>query len=317
MIYDCFTFFNELDLLDIRLNILNDYVDKFVIVESTKTFTGKDKPLYFAENKERFKEFESKIIHIVVNEFPETDNPWVIESIQRNSIEKGLVNCKDDDTILISDLDEIPIPEYINKYKDIEGIKLFEQRFSNYYINCLQADIKIWLLGTKMLSYYDFKHFFDDKTPTFNEAVVEEVNQGTTATLIRDYKKCYHIQNGGWHFRNVGSAEKIREKLKSFSHTEYADESHCSIKVLDKKIKKHKGFIILPITDNYFPKYIQENTEKFAKYIHPITLKEKIQYFLTQIRQHFFAIYNEYSGQQKRKVVNILGLKIKFKKKQH
>lgn len=316
MIYDCFTFFNELDLLDIRLNILNDYVDKFVIVESTKTFTGKDKPLYYAENKERFKEFESKIIHVVVNDFPETDNPWAIECNQRNAIERGLVNCKDDDIILISDLDEIPNPEYINKYKDIDGIKLFEQRFSNYYINCVRADIQIWLIGTKMLSYYDFKHFFDDKTPTFNEAVVEEMNKGTTANLIRDYKKCYHIKNGGWHFTNMGGAEKVREKFKSFSHTECADENYCNLNALNKRIKEHKGFIILPITDNYFPKYIQENTEKFKKYFLPVTLKDRIQYSLTQIRQKIFYIHNEYSGYQKRKVINLCGLKIKFKKKQ-
>ena len=117
MIYDCFTFFNELDLLEIRLNTLNDYVDYFVLVEATKTFTGKDKPLYYNENKERFKQFENKIIHIIVDTYPDSTNPWVLENHQRNSIANGFANCKDNDIILISDLDEIPRPELIDKYK--------------------------------------------------------------------------------------------------------------------------------------------------------------------------------------------------------
>ncbi|MGN1154356.1 MAG: glycosyl transferase GT17 family protein, partial [Candidatus Gastranaerophilaceae bacterium] len=162
MIYDCFTFFNELDLLEIRLNVLNDYVDKFVLVESTKTFTGMDKPLYYKENKERFSHFNDKIIHIVLDETP-NEYAWHNECIQRNSISKGLTNCNDDDIILISDLDEIPTPEFIHKYKDIEGIKLFEINQYCYFLNCKAISQGVWLLGPKMLSYKDFKHYTDDK----------------------------------------------------------------------------------------------------------------------------------------------------------
>lgn len=118
MLYDCFTFFNELDLLEIRLNILNDSVDKFVIVEATRTQNNKEKCLYFEENKARFAKFEDKIIHVVVKEFPQKLEQWTIENYQRNEIMRGLVNCKDDDVIIISDLDEIPNPKYIKKYKN-------------------------------------------------------------------------------------------------------------------------------------------------------------------------------------------------------
>ena len=90
MIFDCFTFNDELELLEIRLNVLKDVVDRFVLVEATKTFTNKSKPLIYEENKDRFKEFADKIIHIVVDDFPDDDNPWARENWQRNKIMEGL-----------------------------------------------------------------------------------------------------------------------------------------------------------------------------------------------------------------------------------
>src|SRR5690349_24880068 len=118
MTYDCFTFFNELDLLEIRLNVLNPVVDKFVLVESTRTFQNKPKPLYFQQNATRFSAFKDKIIHIVVDQFPDFGdwteaNSWTLEHHQRNSINRGLTRCTRDDVVIISDLDEIPRPETI------------------------------------------------------------------------------------------------------------------------------------------------------------------------------------------------------------
>ena len=122
MIYDCFIFFNEIDLLDLRLNELDSVVDKFVIVESTETFSKKKKTLFFNENKERFSKFKDKIIHIIVDDSPEltktSSDPggrWNIEHFQRNCIERGLVDCKPEDIILVSDVDEIPRKSSIKK----------------------------------------------------------------------------------------------------------------------------------------------------------------------------------------------------------
>ena len=135
-IYDTFIFFNELDLLEIRLNMLYNHVDFFVIVEATKTFTGVDKPLFYVENKERFKQFHDKIINIVVDTLPnsfqemeiKTDDElensikqdclttpnvpkgevhWLREFYQKEQVKKPLLNVNDDDFIFISDLDEI------------------------------------------------------------------------------------------------------------------------------------------------------------------------------------------------------------------
>lgn len=102
MVYDCFVFFNELELLELRLEELSDVVDRFVLVEGTKTFRGKKKPLYFEDNKERYSKFLNRIIHIRVDDFPESTNPWELEYHQRNMIAKGLSNCKSDDNLLLS-----------------------------------------------------------------------------------------------------------------------------------------------------------------------------------------------------------------------
>ena len=129
MIYDCFCFFNELDLLEIRLNTLDSVVDKFILVESTLTFTGNSKPLYYTENKNRFEKFKNKIIHIIVDNFPSIPNAtyreiaWIREYTQRNAILRGIPKtAKDDDYLIIADLDEIPCPEAIKKALSYNGV---------------------------------------------------------------------------------------------------------------------------------------------------------------------------------------------------
>ena len=157
-IYDAFLFFNELDILDLRLNLLNKFVDKFVIVESTVTFSGKNKKLFFDENKDRFKQFEDKIIHIIIDDTPDEflsinyiddvkttkdifknkilkylsestgwsrdQKQWGREIYQREYIIMGLFDCSDEDMIIISDVDEIPNPEEIsNKTGDVFEFK--------------------------------------------------------------------------------------------------------------------------------------------------------------------------------------------------
>ena len=118
MIYDCFTYFNEELLLELRLNYLDEIVDKFVIVEANKTFSGNPKKQNFDINK--FEKFKDKIIYVFLEDLPETDNPWVRESFQRNYIQEVLKkeNAKDDDIVIVSDVDEIPTVNAIDYYKN-------------------------------------------------------------------------------------------------------------------------------------------------------------------------------------------------------
>src|SRR5690349_20249777 len=139
MTYDCFTFFNELDLLEIRLNVLNPIVDKFVLVESTRTHQNKPKPLYYQQNAARFSAFKDKIIHVIVDDFPDFGewkeaHSWILERHQRNCISRGLSQCKKGDVIIISDLDEIPDPEKVREFRDTKGLKVFQQRNLFYFL---------------------------------------------------------------------------------------------------------------------------------------------------------------------------------------
>ena len=115
-IYDCFTFFNELELLDLRLKELYNHVDYFVLVEATLTHTGKPKELIFEKNKDKYSDYLDKIIYVKVNDLPDYNDfegIWEPENFQRNCIVRGLTNAEDSDVIMVSDIDEIPRPSAI------------------------------------------------------------------------------------------------------------------------------------------------------------------------------------------------------------
>lgn len=287
MIYDCFTFFNELDLLEIRLNILNDVVDKFVLVESTKTYSGQEKELFFKNNKSRFSKFSDKIIHIVVDDMPEmpkvkNGDYWELEYFQRNAITRGLKNCKNEDIILISDLDEIPNPDKILKYKDYPGIKVFKQKMFVYYLNNLDLKEPCWA-NAKMLNYAEF------------------IKNGSNPQKTRALKGNL-IDNGGWHFTYVGGAEKVAQKIKSFTHVlqektinEYADINKVKERIDKGEFlydeKSGKRFAGIKI-DKSFPKYLIDNVN--LKYNHLIckvnlTFFDKLVLFKNEIKCNILA----------------------------
>jgi len=129
-IYDCFSYWDEDLLLDLRLNILNDYVDYFVIVEGNKTWQNNSKKLRF--DIQKFSKFKNKIIYIPVEDMPDGDNPYLRENFQRNCITRGLKKSSPDDLILISDLDEIPNPKVLNKFKLDMKFAVFKQMHYSY-----------------------------------------------------------------------------------------------------------------------------------------------------------------------------------------
>ncbi len=287
MIYDCFSFFNELDLLEIRLNILNDVVDKFVLVEMHYTHSNNKKPLYFDENKERYNKFKDKIIHIIPDDIPVFENSWTYENYQRNCISKALKDCSDDDIILISDLDEIPNPDKIIPNFSKDCIKLFEMKMHYYFINYLRPEI--WKQGTKILSYKNYKSILDDVDFKYSIYCQEELNQGTTATKIRMYKQAESIKEGGWHFTYLGGIDAIIYKLKSFSHQEHNKSEYLNPEYIKKTISSGKDifgrnerYFVVKL-DNTYPKYILDNQENFSHLIMPFRFKHSIsryKYFI-------------------------------------
>ena len=228
-IIDCFIFYNELDLLTYRLNILNDVVDYFVLVESTHTFVGKEKPLFYQENKHLFDKFNHKIIHIIVDDFShkypnidfEKHEQWNNEKFQRNCISRGINKLKlnECDIITVTDLDEIPNPELFEKIKAnkvVIDINTIELDFYYYNLNC-KMDHHFYL--SKMMSYKKYKEL----SFTF-----EQIRQNMSFKIIN---------NGGWHLSYFGDKNFIKNKIENFSHQELNLELFTNQEKIQNRIK--------------------------------------------------------------------------------
>jgi beta-1,4-mannosyl-glycoprotein beta-1,4-N-acetylglucosaminyltransferase len=220
-IIDCFTFYNEIDLLYYRLSILYDIVDYFVIVEAKQTHVGKDKILYFNENKDRYSKFLDKIIHIIVElpyKYPDIDiklnQQWINENYQRDSISLGIDkinNLHNDDIIIISDLDEIPdkltLSEILN-HNLKNKVCYLEMVLHHYNLNIMAKHM--WYHG-KLLNYKTYKFF---------------MKIGYTCDKIRmihcdkTFDNCFIIKKGGWHLSSFGDINFIKNKLENFTHQE-------------------------------------------------------------------------------------------------
>jgi len=183
-IYDCFLYWDEDLLLDLRLNILNDYVDYFVIVEGNKTWQNNYKNFRFDIKK--FQKFEKKIIYIQVKDMPEGKNPWIRENFQRNCIERGFKDIRDNDLIIISDLDEIPNPESILKFDTKKKYAVFRQNQYYYKFN-LQAKKNPYWQGSRIC----VKKFLKSLHKNFpnSNLLIGEIIKHDQKTLNEIYKK--------------------------------------------------------------------------------------------------------------------------------
>ncbi|MEE1211696.1 MAG: hypothetical protein UHO11_04285 [Treponema sp.] len=279
MVYDCFTFFNELDLLEIRLNVLNQVVDKFVLVEMAYTQTRMEKEFYYENNKSRFEKFSDKIIHVKVETIPEilpskldpNGNKWQLENYQRDCIMHGLKDAKDDDIILISDLDEIPNPEVISAYKNqsLIGIQTLEQKMMYYFVNNINISEPFWTHGTKLARYIDLK---DPKQDLPDQCYYEFSKKGLPTYLRFCNGKM--IKNGGWHFSYCGGVDAIIKKRQSICEQHFNTSKNMTTKAVLKKIyigkdildRKEYCYKCLRL-DKSFPEYIRNNKSRYKKYI--------------------------------------------------
>lgn len=273
MVYDCFQFFNELDILKIRLNVLDPYVDKFVISEATETFSGLKKPLYYEENKEMFAEFADKIIHVVVDDTPQGDT-HERDTFQKNAVTRGLKDCTDEDIIIFSDLDEIPNPQKIKEILENfqkDKIYHFAQRLFYCYLNMEEVSgnllsyagefegvkRKKWI-GSKMLSY----------------KLMRELNLQCGELRFPERKEIgIRVEDGGWHFGYMGGhgekdiKKRVQEKVVSAAHQEY-NSRHVLSQVTDqirdgKDIFGRDAQFVRCEIDETYPDYIREHQKEF------------------------------------------------------
>ena len=216
-VYDFFTFFNEIDLLKIRLELLKDVVDYHIIVESNLTHSGKNKPYYFEESYSQFSNWKNKIIHVKIEQSTEglsfnnvdrytpTDGSWYLENQQRNAMHfaKDIVEGKS--VVLIGDIDEIPYSNTIRILKSKEELAhpvSLTMLFHYYYLNCQNIGFERYWQGTVACTGEQFK------------------NQDPQS--FRDKRNNYgRFPNAGNHFSFLGGAEKVKTKIESFAHTEF------------------------------------------------------------------------------------------------
>lgn len=314
-IYDCFIFFNELDLLELRLNILDEFVDYFVIVESAITFQGEDKDFIFELNKDRFAKFQHKIIYFKVEKYgldfsnlPYFLNPsnideevlnkiykfiddcphfdkkkefwWGNDFFQRECIWRALATANPDenDIIIISDVDEIPNPRtLIDSLSELDprGILCLRQNEFCYYLNYFHN--ADWL-GTCCFHYGDF----------FNTSL----NSIRFSTKRSESLSPKIISNGGWHFTSLGSVSAIKKKIMSWGHKEFNNMAVLSAVEYNVRhgydIFRRHGFgklIYLPIDSSMYPEYLVDNVDKYEDLIGPTIEEEGF------IQRHFFEYF--------------------------
>ena len=280
MVYDVFLFFNELDLLKIRLNVLSGVVDYFVLGEANLTFSGNPKPLYYEKNKKMFKGFEDRIIHVTIDKDVDTTNMHERDAFQKDHILPAIKDrLKDDDIIIFSDVDEIPNPVRIAELKErMRGDRVysFAQRMFYCYLNMEEVSGKLlsysgdwddvprkqWL-GTKAVTYGYVRErdilLTDLRAPS---SIVE-------GTGLR-------VDDGGWHFGYMGGhhtplLKRVIHKIRSAAHSEYSNwrifiRLPFRIRNLQDLFGRDARFEIVPIDESY-PAYIREHQKELKFYI--------------------------------------------------
>ncbi len=243
-VFDTFCFFNELDLLEIRLNILDPFVDYFVLAESPQTFSGKLKPFYYQDNKGRFAKWEHKIIRVEV--LPKNfDDAFQRAAYQKDSLREALKDyAQDDDIVYFGDLDEIWTPQDVD-----DRVYNLQQLNYCYYLNNRSSEkwvgtvVGKWkTIKTNSLNYWRANH--TDELP-----------------------------DGGWHFTNIGGADQIRAKLEAYDHQEFNNEvikNNLEFKIANgedyvgRRVDWLGNPFVMWTSEIDLPKYILDNKEKYA-----------------------------------------------------
>jgi beta-1,4-mannosyl-glycoprotein beta-1,4-N-acetylglucosaminyltransferase len=279
-VFDSFIFFNELELLEMRLNILNDVVDYFVLTESPFTVSGNEKPLYYQDNKDRFGKFNDKIVHHITEEIPNDFNHMLEKSkfhvaykdpdpygtsminlpirfqralFNRNNSAFGIekAGVTDDDMVITSDADEIINPLLL---QDLEWFN----PSNNYVAECRAF-------------YYKLNFLYQEDWMGSRICTWKHLKNTTIDQHRQDHQNAHKIQDAGWHFSFLGNAENFKLKLASYEHTE--NNTQNVIGNAEEKIEsgldplgRGQTYQAVPIDDSY-PDYITSNQKKYAEFI--------------------------------------------------
>ena len=279
-VFDCMIFFDELDLLEIRLNELAPVVDTFVVTESPLTFRGKPKPLYFHENRDRFAAFSDRIRHLVIEDMPggETQGDhWRREHHQRTQIARALGDLDGQDMVILSDVDEIPRASSVVEALAQEGpkpaIHCFELAMYRYFLD--YREDMMWLRhGPRMIRYADMPPLqvlreirppSDNPFQSFSRWVMASIACG------KPVRRAIH-RDAGWHFTSMGGVEPLSRKLASYSHPDAGVDRGLSFReAAEDRIKQARQAPELTrvAIDDRYPAFLLQNADRFADLFSP------------------------------------------------
>jgi beta-1,4-mannosyl-glycoprotein beta-1,4-N-acetylglucosaminyltransferase len=278
MLIDCFTFFNELDMLECRLEYLYDKVDQFVLVEADITHSGKSKPFYFDLNKDRYSKYLSKITHIKLETDPSqydwthdlsknfNNASWHVENHQRNSILDGIKDLPDNAVIMLSDLDEIPNRDAIPR-----AIRMLEQRLAvsletrQFYYNLGQCLVEPWPATVVV------------KKQILNRVSPQQLRDAKNGNVL--------IKKGGWHLTYFGSVDAIRNKIMNFAHQEYNNETFTDPSYIEQRVRNGeelygRPFPMVRVSTKEFPVDFINCFERFLS-------ERKIEHYAERVEGFF------------------------------
>ena len=264
-IYDCVTFFEENRQMNLRFNILDDYVDQFVVCEGKYDHQGRKKKINFNVNK--YKKFKKKITHVIVENFPKNLNPWERQAFQREQILKNINQAKEDDLILFSDPDEIP---NLSNFKKVEFKKkyiIFLQDLFYYKLNIKEVRFGNNWEGTRGCLKKNLKSI------DYMRQKVLKKNLKYGFWRIDKERNLQILKNGGWHFSYLLTPIEIRRKIQTFAHNELNKQKYTNLNNIKNCIKKFKDLFHREAKfkkvkiDYKFPKYVVKNRKTLNRWI--------------------------------------------------
>ena len=279
MVIDCIPFFNELDILKLRLHILDPLVDRFVIEEATHTFSGLPKDLCFEKNREMFEEFLPKITHLVVDNSPKEISTHERDKFQKNALAKALTDASDEDVLILSDVDEIPNPAVLQELvKRFDPDKIYHLAQRNFYCYLNMEEVSGNLLsitgefpGVERRMWLGTKVFAKKNIPESGIIDLREISPEDPRSV--------RIADGGWHFGYMGSchetdvSRRVGTKVVAAAHQEYNTEDVLAeVKdrlILGEDIFGRNAVFQWAVVDESYPQYLLEHKSEYDYLIMP------------------------------------------------
>ena len=279
MVIDCIPFFNELDILKLRLHILDPLVDRFVIEEATHTFSGLPKDLCFEKNREMFEEFLPKITYLVVDNSPEEISTHERDKFQKNALAKALTDASDEDVLILSDVDEIPNPAVLQELvKRFDPDKIYHLAQRNFYCYLNMEEVSGNLLsitgefpGVERRMWLGTKVFAKKNIPESGIIDLREISPEDPRSV--------RVADGGCHFGYMGSchetdvSRRVGTKVVAAAHQEYNTEDVLAeVKdrlILGEDIFGRNAVFQWAVVDESYPQYLLEHKSEYDYLIMP------------------------------------------------